>query len=203
MADQDEHSDANGSDAIRRGGRMDSNDANSETQEDDLVKKIQDLKKGDEKTVHETYQEQIQELTRVKDEAESKALRAVADLHNAQRRMEEEKSSFSAFAAQKLVLQVLEIYENYHRLLEHEPEGLDAEWKKGFELIDWQFQSFLDQQGVSLMEVKEGDQIDPAKHEVMMTGEGDVGKILEIFSQGYEMRGRVIKTAKVKVGHRL
>jgi len=143
---------------------------------------------------------ELEEALQAQKDAEDKAMRALAELKNAQTRMEKEKDQFAAFATQSVVLKVLDIYENYHRLLEHEPEGLDAEWKKGFELINQQFESFLEQQGVMKIEVKAGDQIDPERHEAMMTGEGPVGEILEVFSPGYEMRGRVIKTAKVKVG---
>jgi molecular chaperone GrpE len=146
-------------------------------------------------------EEEIQALKEANEEAQSRALRALADLQNARRRMEEEKASFVAFASQSLVLKVLDIYENYHRLLSHKPEGLpEGEWLKGLELIDQQFQSFLDQQGVKMIEAVVGGKIDPEKQEAVMSGDGEEGVILEVFSPGYEMKGRVIKTAKVKVG---
>jgi len=168
---------------------------------DELKKKIADAQKNEEKSVHESYQEEINQLKLSQKEVEDQAMRALAELKNAQRRMEEEKSQFAAFATKGLVLQVLEIYENYHRLITHKPGGIpDDEWHKGLELIDLQFGKFLEQQGVTQIEAKVGDQIDPEKHEAMMTGEGKAGEILEVFSEGYEMRGRVIKTAKVKVG---
>lgn len=145
--------------------------------------------------------EEIEALKAANEDAQSKALRALADLQNARRRMEEEKASFVAFASQSLVLKVLDIYENYHRLLSHKPEGLpDGEWLKGLELIDQQFQGFLEQQGVKVVEALVGEKINPEKQEAVMSGEGEEGVILEVFSPGYEMKGRVIKTAKVKVG---
>lgn len=168
---------------------------------DSIKKKIEKAKRKEEQSVHQSYQEENDNLKSDIKEAEEKSMRALADLKNAQRRMEEEKASFAAFAAQGLVLQVLDIYENYHRLMAHKPEGLpEDEWHKGLDLIDQQFQGFLEQQGVTVLEPRVGDQIDPVKHEVMMSGEGKQGEILEVFSPGYEMRGRVIKTAKVKVG---
>lgn len=145
--------------------------------------------------------EEIEALKAANEDAQSKALRALADLQNARRRMEEEKASFVAFASQSLVLKVLDIYENYHRLLSHKPDGLpEGEWLKGLELIDQQFQSFLEQQGVKMVEAAVGGKIDPEKQEAVMSGDGEEGVILEVFSPGYEMKGRVIKTAKVKVG---
>lgn len=174
--------------------------------EDSLVDKIKKLKKKDGKKApstagrHDKYQKEIVELKEAASEAQEKAMRAMAELQNAQRRMEQEKANFAAYATQGLMLQVLEIYENYRRLLEHEPEGLDEEWKKGFELIEQQFRQLMEQQGVTEIETKVGDKIDPEKHEAMLTGEGEEGVILEVFSAGYEMRERVLKAAKVKVG---
>ena len=145
----------------------------------------------------------LEQLKAAKAEAEAKAIRALADLQNAKKRMEEEKASFAVFANQMLILKVLDIYENYHRLMTHKPTDLKMdEWHKGLELIDEQFKKFLEQQGVSMVEAKPGDAIDPNKHEAVMTGDGKDGEILEVFSPGYEMGGRAIKTAKVKVGKR-
>lgn len=172
-----------------------------DAQEGDMDELQQKIAEAQQKDAEETeVMNELEQALQAQKEAEDRAIRALAELKNAQQRMENEKNQFAAFATQSLVLKVLEIYENYHRLLEHEPEGLDPEWKKGFELVDQQFKAFLDQQGVTTIAVQAGDKIDPERHEAMMTGEGPEGEILEVFSPGYEMKGRVIKTAKVKVG---
>jgi len=143
----------------------------------------------------------LEQLKVTKEEADAKVLRALADLQNAKKRMEEEKASFAVFANQMLILKVLDIYENYHRLMTHKPADLKMdEWHKGFELVDEQFKKFLEQQGVSMVDAKAGSMIDPNKHEAVMSADGKDGEILEVFSPGYELSGRVIKTAKVKVG---
>lgn len=184
---------------------------------DDLKAKIAEAQEQD--AAETEAMNELESALQAQKEAEDRALRAMAELKNAQQRMENEKNQFAAFATQGVVLRVLEIYENYHRLLQHRPDASAdvsndpastggqnpmskevQEWVKGLELIDQQFSGFLEQQGVTVIEVKAGDQIDPEKHEAMMTGEGNPGEILEVFSQGYEMKGRVIKTAKVKVG---
>jgi molecular chaperone GrpE len=175
---------------------------------EELKKKLEAAQKRE---ADETKQHQEEDLKKLETELESlksaateserKALRALADLHNAGKRMEEEKAMFAAFAGQNLILELLEIYDNYHRLLEHRPADLPKdEWHKGLELIDQQFQKFLETQGVKRLETQVGDHIDPQKHQAVMSGEGEEGIILDIFSHGYEMRGRVIRTAKVKVG---
>jgi len=185
-----------------KGNKKDDKDGkNSKDSKEGLDELQEKIKAAQEADAQETEaMSELEDALNAQRDAEDRALRAMAELKNAQQRMENEKNQFAAFATQSVVLKVLEIYENYHRLLEHEPEGMDIEWKKGFELIDQQFQQFLEAQGVKVVEVKVGDKIDPEKHEAMMTGKGQEGEILEVFSQGYEMKGRVIKTAKVKVG---
>ena len=165
---------------------------------DELQQKIAEAQQKDSEETQ--AMNELEQALEAQKEAEDKAMRALAELRNAQQRMENEKNQFAAFATQGVVLKVLEIYENYQRLVQHEPEGLDPEWKKGFELIEQQFKGFLENQGVTEIAVQVGEPIDPQKHEAMMTGEGPSGEILEVFSPGYEMKGRVIKTAKVKVG---
>lgn len=167
---------------------------------DELKQKIADAQAKEEGSVHNTYQEEIEKLKAEKIEAEAQMKRVVADFQNSKRRLEEEKTQFAAFASQKVMMQVIDIYENYERLLAHEPEGLDEEWKKGFELIYQQFQKLMESQGVVKVEVKIGEQIDPEKHQAMMSEEGPQGEILEVYSHAYEMNGRILKSAMVKVG---
>ena len=175
---------------------------------DALKKKVENARQQEQGSLHAEYGEKMAELGKARADAEAKSMRALADLQNARKRMEEEKATFAVFAAQSLVLKVLDIYENYHRLMQHKPGWVDEEmkkqgneeWLKGLDLIDQQFQKFLEEQGVTVLVAKIGDPIDPVKHEVVMSGEGMEGLILEAFSPGYEMGGRVIKTAKVKVG---
>jgi molecular chaperone GrpE len=193
----------------QQGDDQDLNNNNNNDEQEGMEELKAKIAEAQQKDVEETESlNELEEAQKGQKEAEDRALRAMAELKNAQQRMENEKNQFVAFATQGLVLKVLEIYENYHRLMEHQSERANGEgprsneeeeWLKGLELIDQQFGSFLEQQGVSAIEVKVGEQIDPEKHEAMMTGEGKDGEILEVFSRGYEMKGRVIKTAKVKV----
>ncbi|MDP3976297.1 MAG: nucleotide exchange factor GrpE [bacterium] len=143
---------------------------------------------------------QEDELKAKLEEAEGRALRAVAELQNAKRRMEEDKRSFAAFANQGLILELLGIVESFNRSAEHLPEDLKSnEWAKGVLMIDQQLNAFLAKQGVKKIEVKKGDAIDPSKHEVVMR-EGEGQLVVDVLERGYEMNGRVVKPARVKVG---
>lgn len=175
---------------------------------DEIKKKIAEAKKNEQKATEaeqkpteDKLHQQIEELQKRVSEAESKALRALADLSNAKKRMEQEKASFAAFANVAVMLQVIEVYENYRRVIEHVPkETSETDWLKGLRLLDQQFQKVFETEGVQRMSVQPGEKVDPAKHEIVMSAPGAEGEILEIFSDGYGMKGRVIRAAKVKVG---
>jgi molecular chaperone GrpE len=42
---------------------------------------------------------------------------------------------------------------------------------------------------------------DPALHEALCVGEGEEGKVLEVYQKGYRLGPRVVRYAKVKVGN--
>ncbi len=174
----------------------------------EIKKKIEEAKRKEEEATNrqdaESAQHVVEQITTLKialNDANNKALRALADLQNARKRMEEEKATFATFATKNVVLEVIDMLENFERSMAHKPDTLkDGDWLKGLELLSAQFQKFFSIHGVKKLEAKAGDRVDPAKHEAVMASEGEEGVILEVFSTGYEMGGRVIRTAKVKVG---
>lgn len=140
-------------------------------------------------------------LKTAKIEAEERAMRALAELQNAKRRMEEEKKSFAAFANQSLILELLGIVQSFNLSVSHLPEVLKGdEWVKGVLLIDQQLNALLERRGVKVIECKVGDKVDPSRHEVVMQGEGGVGMVVGVLEKGYEMNGRILRAVKVMVG---
>ncbi len=174
----------------------------------EIKKKIEEAKRKEEEATNrqdaESAQHVVEQITTLKiamNDANNKALRALADLANARKRMEDEKATFAVFATKNAVLEVIDMFENFERSMAHKPPELkDGDWLKGLELLQAQFQKFFSIHGVKKLEAKPGDKVDPAQHEAVMAAEGQEGVILDIFSAGYEMAGRVIRTAKVKVG---
>jgi len=181
---------------------------------DELLEKIEKLKKAAEREqasldeLRPSGREFAEEedtsddgLLKAKEEAEEKLMRVVAEMQNLKRRSEEDKKQFAAFANQALILDILQIVQSFNLSVEHLPKDLaDNEWVKGVLSIDQQLNGFLERQGVKEIECKVGDKVDPAKHEVMMKGEGKEGEVVEVFEKGYEMNGRVLRPAKVKAG---
>ncbi len=169
---------------------------------DEIQKRIEEEKLKDQQEMEAAEQElteqdekdaKIEELTRL-------AQQATADLTNYRRRVEEEKKSFASYATSNLVLELLQVVDNFDRALLSVPEEIKSnEWTQGIQGIDQQFHGILERQGLQPIETQ-GQKFDLNLHEAMMTGPGEKDLILEEFERGYMLGDRVLRPAKVKVG---
>jgi len=137
--------------------------------------------------------EQVQRLTEV-------AGRAQADLQNAKQRLEKEAEDLRKFASLSFMKRLLPAVDNFQRAFQQLPEELkNHEWVKGIAAIEQDFLKQMTEMGLKKIE-SVGQQNDPSKHEVITVGPGKEGIVTEIFEEGYELHGRVVRPAKVKVG---
>lgn len=128
------------------------------------------------------------------------AQRAIAELQNSKRRMEEEKNNFAKFACANVFLQILPVFDSFERAKQSKPEDLnDNDWAQGIEAIVKQFEGIMEQFKIKKMPTV-GEKFDPNLHEAIASGEGEKDIITEEFEGGYMMEDQPIKPAKVKVG---
>jgi molecular chaperone GrpE len=124
-----------------------------------------------------------------------------ADFENYRKRMEKQRAEQIAMANTILINKMLRVYEDLERSVE---EAKTAEVPEsvveGFEMIWKNFQSVLEDEGLSIIET-EGEEFDPFLHEAVEIQEKDCepGIILEEVQRGYTFRGKVLRPAKVKV----
>ncbi|MDP4008652.1 MAG: nucleotide exchange factor GrpE [Candidatus Peregrinibacteria bacterium] len=129
------------------------------------------------------------------------AQQATADLANFKRRSEEEKKAFAQFATANLVLELLQVTDNFDRALQNVPEEIKGnEWHQGIQGIDQQFHGILQKQGVAPIQAI-GQKLDLNLHEALMQGPGEKDIILEELEKGYMMGTRILRPTKVKVGN--
>ncbi len=134
-------------------------------------------------------------------EIEAKYQRAVADLANYKRQAESEKTDFTKFASERTLVALLPVLDNLKRATEHVPADLAAsDWVKGVTAIEQQFEQTLRDQGLKKITVEIGSACDPARQQPISTGSGAKDEILAVLEDGYELHGKVIRPAKVKVG---
>ena len=151
-----------------------------------------------------TPMEQLQEQIRLKDEEianqKDTFLREKAELENFKKRLTKEKDDFVQFANERLLQELIQIEDNLERALEVPNATLES-LKEGVEMIQKQFSTFLKNQKVEPIEAI-GKPFDPTLHEVLNQQESEEHEentIIEEYSKGYTLNGRILRSAKVVI----
>ena len=145
-------------------------------------------------------QGKIAELTDQVKKLTDLAARAQADLQNAKVRMTKDQEELRKFVGEGMLQALLPTVDNFQRAFLHLPDELRShEWVKGVASIEQDLIRKLSEMGLKRFDSL-GKQVDPARHEVLTTGPGEEGKVIEVFEDGYELHGKILRPAKVKVG---
>jgi molecular chaperone GrpE len=138
-------------------------------------------------------------------QAES-ALRQLADLDNARKRLQREKEEANRFAAEAVIRQMLPILDSLSQALvavdnQSDPKAVI----QGVHLIYRQLLGLLEKEGVKRIPTI-GERFDPHQHEAVAQAPTDDhaadGTVVEEVQVGYTMHGRVLRPAMVKVAKR-
>jgi molecular chaperone GrpE (heat shock protein) len=130
--------------------------------------------------------------------------RAKADYVNLKKRSEEERALYAARAVEAVAASLLPVLDSLDHALARPPDASAEGERRGLENIRAQFLSALKENGVVSFS-PEGEPFDPNRHEPMGTvatdNESQDNVVLEVLQRGYRMGERVIRPARVKVGH--
>lgn len=130
----------------------------------------------------------------------TKYLRLMADFQNFKKRSAKERADIHAFANEKILVQLLEVMDNFERALDHDA---DEGFKDGMTMIFDQLKEVIKKSGVEEIET-ENAEFDPNYHNAVMmedTDEVKSGMISEVLQKGYTLNGKVIRAAMVKVAN--
>ncbi len=123
---------------------------------------------------------------------ENKWKRALADYDNLRKRVEKQRGDLVKFAHAGLVDKLLPVLDSLEKCRQHIKD-------KGLDLTCEQLQKVLASEG--LTEIKAQDEeFDPEKMDAVEMVRGKKNKVVEVVLKGYNLNGRVIRPAKVKVG---
>ena len=129
--------------------------------------------------------------------------RARAELANARKRFEKERSEAGQFATGSLLRKILPVLDDVDRALKTVPDDLRQHpWVDGVALIQRKFQVVLESESVKPIEVKPGDPFDPTQHEAMTHEENEErkeGEIIAEVQKGYYFGAQVLRPALVRV----
>jgi len=152
----------------------------------------------DEQTVEEKLQE---ELKQEKD----KFLRLFAEFENYKRRTSKERIELFKTAGEDVMVAMLPILDDFERALSHIEDDKEAEeLRKGVLLIYQKLFSALEQKGLSVVEVSQGDVFNADDHEavtqIAAPSKDLKGKIIDVIEKGYKLGYKVIRFPKVVIG---
>ena len=147
------------------------------------------------------------ELNKLKNtitELENKLKYQQAELINYRKRKDEETANMLKFANQDLILELIQIVDNFERAIKLDDNNLDDQLSKflsGFKIIYSHFTETLKKFGVEEIETV-GTMFDPNIHEALMTAHDETKGdeiVVECLLKGYKLKGKVIRAAKVIV----
>ena len=149
----------------------------------------------------QNVEQDLQEAQKMVAELTEVSKRALADLANYRKRVEQERSNFVKFANADLLLQLIPVLDNFHRAATHLPQDLkESEWVKGVLQIERQLSDIFQRQGLVEIPVEIGEPLNTQKHEAVLQGPGEKDAVLEVLEKGFLLGDRVLRPAKVKVG---
>ena len=136
---------------------------------------------------------EAEQLKEQLDEYTDQLKRLQAEFENYQKRVAKEQKEFTCFANEKLIAELLTIMDDFEKAL---PNVKD----EGIKMIYTKLSKLLSAYDVKPIKT-EGKKFDTFKHEVLCTedSDGEEDVIVEEIQKGYEINGRVIRYAKVKI----
>jgi molecular chaperone GrpE len=145
------------------------------------------------------------DLAKAKAEAESyldDLRRLQADFDNYRKRTLREQTARTASASQALVARLLPVLDNFELAVSAAEQSRDFDGMlKGVEMVLGALREVLEGEGLVKIEA-EGKPFDPERHEAVIAVEqedSDPGTVVGIVRTGYELGGKVLRPAMVKV----
>jgi molecular chaperone GrpE len=133
-------------------------------------------------------------------EAREEMLRMRAETDNLRKRLQKEKQDSVQFANQRLIKQLIPIFENLDRALKAPDTNVES-LKEGVKLTSDQAIALFKKENVEPINAV-GELFDPSIHEVlsqMESNDHDENTVIEEFSKGYRMNGRVLIPSRVVI----
>ena len=133
-----------------------------------------------------------------------KYLRLFAEFENYKKRTARERIELFSTASEEVMTSLLPILDDFDRASAEIEKNKDDEIFKGIILIQNKFTDALKSKGLSLIEVKEGDEFSADDHEAVTQIEAPSaklkGKIIDVIEKGYKLGDKIIRYPKVVIG---
>jgi len=149
---------------------------------------------------YDKLKQELEEQQQAFEEMKDKYYRAAAEFDNFKKRTNKELSTFHKYAGEKVLREIIPIFDDMSRALDNEPEK-ESNDSTGLAMIYKKFSNILKNLGVEPIETVGEDFNPDLHHALMVREEEDIApdKVLEEFEKGYMYKDKVLKHAKVVV----
>ncbi len=168
---------------------------------------VGDMEDNVQETVHEEAVQdemttKINELEKELEEWKSAYTRKLADFQNYSKRKDNELAEMKKFAAESLIIKILDNVDNLERAVSSSKENKDVDsLLSGLDMVLKGIKEVLVSEGLEEIEAADKE-YDPYEHQAMMVenvDEKENNVVLDVFNKGYKLKGKVIRPAMVKV----
>ena len=163
-------------------------------------------KKVEKESINESHENEVEDI-KLEDqlkEEKDKFLRLFAEFENYKRRTAKERIELFSTASEEVMISLLPILDDFDRASVEIEKDLENETLKGVLLIKNKLFDSLKSKGLSLVDVKKGDEFNADDHEAVTQipapNKDMVGKIIDIIEKGYKLGEKVIRYPKVVIG---
>ena len=162
--------------------------------------------KVEKESINESNENEVEDI-KLEDqlkEEKDKFLRLFAEFENYKRRTAKERIELFSTASEEVMISLLPILDDFDRASVEIEKDLENETLKGVLLIKNKLFDSLKSKGLSLVDVKKGDEFNADDHEAVTQipapSKDMVGKIIDIIEKGYKLGEKVIRYPKVVIG---
>ena len=157
------------------------------------------------KTNQDNLQVKIDELSSSLEKEKNQFLRLFAEFENYKKRTSKERLELFKTASLDLVTALLPVLDDFERALAEIKKSERNDQLQGIELIYNKLFDTLQNQGLTKLEVNEGDGFDAELHEAITQipapKEKLKGKVIDVIGTGYKLGEKIIRYPKVVVGN--
>ena len=142
---------------------------------------------------------ELDDAKRQMNEWREKAYRGAADLDNARKRFQKERTELRTFGVEPLIQELLPVADNLERAIAH--ASAENNLAEGVKMVLRQFMQVMAAKGAVPFDAK-GEAFDPAVHEAMSqipSADHPPGTVLEVFQKGWMLKDRLVRPAMVVV----